>query len=191
MWDPPRTGIKPVSPELVGRLFSMEPPEKPLVVQLLIRVLTLCDPTDCRLLCPLLSPGVCSDSCPSSWWCHPTSSSSAAPFSSCRPTSVLVPLLQLLAGWLWTSLISWCLHLLIYKMEDNNNSTCFITVVGRSIQNTAWHWRCAWWQILFFFKDFSWYRLFLKSLLNFLQYKKKKKTSALYVGFLATRNAGS
>ena len=36
-----------------------------------------------RLPCPSLSPGVCSDSCPLSWWCHPTISSSVAPFSSC------------------------------------------------------------------------------------------------------------
>ena len=36
-----------------------------------------------RLLCPPLSPGVCSDSCPLSWWCHPTISSSVAHFSSC------------------------------------------------------------------------------------------------------------
>ena len=32
-----------------------------------------------RLPCPSLSPGVCSDSCPSSRWCHPTTSSSAVP----------------------------------------------------------------------------------------------------------------
>ena len=48
---------------------------------------TLCKPMDCssaaRLPCPSLSPGVCSDSCPLSWWCHPTISSSAACFSSC------------------------------------------------------------------------------------------------------------
>ena len=35
-----------------------------------------------RLPCPSLSPRVCSDSCPSSWWCHPTISSSVTPFSS-------------------------------------------------------------------------------------------------------------
>ena len=33
-----------------------------------------------RLLCPPLSPGVCSNSCPSSWWCYLIISSSAAPF---------------------------------------------------------------------------------------------------------------
>ena len=32
---------------------------------------------------PSLSPGVCSDSCPLSWWWYPTISSSATPFSFC------------------------------------------------------------------------------------------------------------
>ena len=36
-----------------------------------------------RLLCPSLSPRVCSNSCPLSQWCHPTISSSVTPFSSC------------------------------------------------------------------------------------------------------------
>ena len=44
---------------------------------------TLCDPMDYKLPCPSLSPGVCSDSCPLSRWCHPTVSSSVAPYSSC------------------------------------------------------------------------------------------------------------
>jgi len=35
------------------------------------------------LPCPLWSPGVCSNSCPLSQWCHPTISSSAVPFFSC------------------------------------------------------------------------------------------------------------
>ena len=35
------------------------------------------------LPCPSLSPGVCSNSCPLSWWCYPTISSSVTPFSSC------------------------------------------------------------------------------------------------------------
>ena len=34
-------------------------------------------------LSPSTSPGACSNSCPSSWWCHPTISSSVMPFSSC------------------------------------------------------------------------------------------------------------
>ena len=35
------------------------------------------------LPCPSPTPGACSDSCPLSWWCHPTISSSVIPFSSC------------------------------------------------------------------------------------------------------------
>ena len=36
-----------------------------------------------RLLCPSPSTGACSNSCPSSRWCLPTTSSSVIPFSSC------------------------------------------------------------------------------------------------------------
>ena len=35
-----------------------------------------------RLPCPSPSPRACSNSCPLSWWCHPTISSSVVPFSS-------------------------------------------------------------------------------------------------------------
>ena len=34
-----------------------------------------------RLPCPSVSPWICSNSCPLSWWCLPTISSSVAPFS--------------------------------------------------------------------------------------------------------------
>ena len=36
-----------------------------------------------RLPCPSPTPGACSNSCPSSRWCHATISSSVVPFSSC------------------------------------------------------------------------------------------------------------
>ena len=36
-----------------------------------------------RLPCPSQSPGVCSNSCPLSQWCHPTISSSVVPNFSC------------------------------------------------------------------------------------------------------------
>ena len=54
-----------------------------------------------RLSCPSWSPGVCSDSCPLSLWCHPTISSSVTPFSSCpqfSPGSGPFPM-----SWLFTS----------------------------------------------------------------------------------------
>ena len=43
--------------------------------------LTLWDPIDCSMPSP--TPRACSNSRPSSWWCHPTTSSSVIPFSSC------------------------------------------------------------------------------------------------------------
>ena len=42
-------------------------------------------PQHTRLPCPSLPAGVCSNSCPLSRWCHPTISSSVAPFS-CLPS---------------------------------------------------------------------------------------------------------
>ena len=49
--------------------------------------LSLCDPLDwghhARPPCPSPTPRVYSNSCPLSWWCHPTISSSLVPFSSC------------------------------------------------------------------------------------------------------------
>ena len=49
-----------------------------------------------RLSCPSLSSKVCSNPCPLSWWCHPTISSSDAPFSFC-PQSFPAPLLKLMS----------------------------------------------------------------------------------------------
>ena len=52
-----------------------------------------------RLPCPSLSPGVCSDSCPLSQWCHPTISSSAAFFClQSFPASGSFPMSQLFAS---------------------------------------------------------------------------------------------
>ena len=50
--------------------------------------------------CPSQTPGVYSNSCPSSWWCHPAISSSVIPFSSCLqslPASGSFPMSQLFA----------------------------------------------------------------------------------------------
>ena len=54
-----------------------------------------------RLHCPSLTPRDCSNSCPSSWWCHPTISSSVVPYSSCPqsfPASESFQMSQLLAS---------------------------------------------------------------------------------------------
>ena len=54
-----------------------------------------------RLTCPSPTPGAYSNSCPSSWWCHPVISSSVIPFSSCLqsfPASGSFPM-----SWLFAS----------------------------------------------------------------------------------------
>ena len=54
-----------------------------------------------RAPCPLANLGVYSNSCPLSWWCHPTISSSIIPFSSCPqafPASGSFPMSQFFAS---------------------------------------------------------------------------------------------
>ena len=56
------------------------------------------EPQHARPPCPSPIPGVYSDSCPSSRWCHPAVSSSVVPFSSCSqflPASGSFPMSQL------------------------------------------------------------------------------------------------
>ena len=51
--------------------------------------------------CPSPTPRACLNSCPSSWWCHTTISSSVVPFSSCLqsfPASGSFPVSQFLAS---------------------------------------------------------------------------------------------
>ena len=48
------------------------------------------EPQHARPPCSSPTPGVYSNSCPSSWWCHPAISSSVVPFSSC-PQSLPAP----------------------------------------------------------------------------------------------------
>ena len=47
-------------------------------------------PQHARPPCPSPTPGVYSNSCPLSRWCHPTISSSVVPFSSCLQSSIRV-----------------------------------------------------------------------------------------------------
>jgi len=58
------------------------------------------EPQHARPPCPSPAPGVHSDSCPSSQWCHPAISSSVIPFSFCPqslPASESFPMSQLFA----------------------------------------------------------------------------------------------
>ena len=61
------------------------------------------DPMDCSMpgLPVSPTPGACSNSCPSSWWCHPTISFPVTPFSSCPqsfPSSGSFPMSQFFAS---------------------------------------------------------------------------------------------
>ena len=63
----------------------------------------LCNP--CRPPCPSPTLGACSNSCPSSQWCHPTASSSVIPFFSCLQS---FPAITLMLGWDgWMASLTW------------------------------------------------------------------------------------
>ena len=92
---------------IAGRFFIAEPLRSPKLfflssVQFSCSVvsdsLQPYEPQHARPPCPSPTPGVYSNSCPSSWWCHPTISSSVIPFSSCLqsfPASGSFPMSQL------------------------------------------------------------------------------------------------
>ena len=95
LWDlVPRSGIKPGPPALGAWSFSHRATREvsvPFELLLFSQQVTSdylwsLELQDARLPCPSLSPWVCSNSCPLSQWCHPTISSSVAPFSSCPPS---------------------------------------------------------------------------------------------------------
>ena len=75
--------------------------------------------------CPSPTPGVHSDSCPSSQWCHPAISSSAVPFSSC-PLSLLAsesfPMSQLFVWGGLSTGVSALASLLPKKSQDSSAS---------------------------------------------------------------------
>ena len=50
-----------------------------------------------RLPCPSLSPRACPNSCPLSWWCHPTISASVVPFSCLQSFPASGGLFQLIS----------------------------------------------------------------------------------------------
>ena len=79
-----------------------------------------------RLPCPSPSPGVCANSCPWCGCCHPTTSSSIAPFSCPQsfPASGSFPALALLIRWLkyW----SFSINLFINPTKFPTNTVGYI-----------------------------------------------------------------
>ena len=78
-----------------------------------------------KLPFPSLSPGACSNSCPLNRWCHPTISSSVAPFSSC-PQSFQN---QGLSQWVGS------LHFLLW-LSSNSLALIFLLVPFRQVLYT-------------------------------------------------------
>ena len=75
-----------------------------------------------HLPCPSISPGVCSNLCPLSHWCHPTSLTSVTPFSSCPQSfaaSGSFPMNQLFVSGDWSIGASAQHHWLIILMSLN------------------------------------------------------------------------
>ena len=78
--------------------------------------------TSHRLPCPPPTPRTCSNSCSSSWWCHPTISSSVVPFSSCLqsfPVSSSFPMCQF-------PCIRWLKHWSFSISHYNEYSVCYL-----------------------------------------------------------------
>ena len=83
--------LREISPEysLAGLMLKLTPVLQPPDSKLLFSRSLVFDSLwphglqHARLLYPSPSPGACSDSSPSSWWCHPTISSSCISFSFC------------------------------------------------------------------------------------------------------------
>ena len=78
-------------------------PRVPFVVQLLSRIWLFSTPwtAACQTSLSFTISGSLSNSCPLSWWCHPTISSSVVPFSSCLqffPASGSFPMSQQFAS---------------------------------------------------------------------------------------------
>ena len=117
-----------------------------------------------RLPCPSLSPEVCSDSCPLSWWCYPTISSSAALFSFCLQS---FPSLGSFLGFPWLPGIVSGFQALVWSRlrdiqqvslrDDQHPHSCFLKVpwgltTDRLLPYTC-HSRTYWKKITLFFPN--------------------------------------
>ena len=96
------TPAHPAGPQKVLHSFPREPPPLVVAIHLLshVRLFVTHGLQHARFSCPLLSPELCSNSCPLSQRCPPTIYSSAIPFSCLQsfPTSGSFPMSQLFAS---------------------------------------------------------------------------------------------
>ena len=79
-----------------------------------------------RIPCPSPASRACSNSCPSNQWCHPTISSSVAPFSSCLqsfPSSESFPMSQFFVCLRWPK--HWSFSFSISVSNEHLGLICF------------------------------------------------------------------
>ena len=104
-----------------------------------------------RPSCPSPTPGVHSNSCPSSQWCHPAISSSVVPFSSCPPSlpaSGSFPMSQLFTSSnlamnnkTYFILLAYRLTISSHKNKSSMRVTCFIFFIHYKISRA---YNCIW-----------------------------------------------
>ena len=80
-----------------------------------------------RLPCPSLTPGDCSNSCPSSQWCHPTISSSVVPFSCLQSFPASGTLFQ------WVSSLHHVAKVLEFQLQHQS-----FQLISGSLGLTGW-----------------------------------------------------
>ena len=107
-----------------------------------------------RLSCPPPSPGACSNSCPWSWWCHP--SFSVIPFSSCLqsfPASRSSPMrglfLLFFFSHFYNVVISAIEHLLFKKTCNCKFFPCLFEIcLLYSRMCLSWTWEPSLWNVV-------------------------------------------
>ena len=91
--------------------------------------------------CPSPTPRVYSNSCPLSWWCHPTISSSVVPFSSCPqsfPASGSFPMSQVFTSGGWSIRVSASTSVLPMNIQDwfPLGWSGWISLLSKGLSNT-------------------------------------------------------
>ena len=101
------------------------------------------EPQHARSPCPSPTPGVYSNPCPLSHWCHPAISSSVVPFSSCPqslPASGSFPMSQLFSSGGQRIGVSASTSVLPVNTQDCSSSgwTGWISLQSRGSQESPW-----------------------------------------------------
>ena len=148
-----------------------------------------------RLPCSSSTPRACSNSCPSSRWCHPTISSSVVPFFSCLqtfPASGSFPMSQFLASSGQSTGVSAsasvlpisCSYNWIYRLYFNKKHQYIVIIIRGQLlffYNCKYNLRQLLHQFFNFYKLLYGPKFYMKMVLNkCLLYKLKKIIIVLF-----------